>query len=228
MEDEKINRGYLETLSFSDLVKLADEYGVDVPEDLDRRFLICEILELVQENSNDSSSNMIISSGEGSCQDISLPKTYNETQISCVLRNPVWAFVFWDVSETDLNLIKQVSDFTIALRVCILSAKDDMTPQEVFEVEIPKGVNEQYIFLPPNIDFIRVELVYSNGTERKVLAFSSVMEIPKCSAEASNYEPWMQKDFPEIIKLSGIEKLLLDQYKNYRHSFFLRDMTGEL
>ena len=75
MEDEKINRGYLETLSFSDLVKLADEYGVDVPEDLDRRFLICEILELVQENSNDSSSNMIISSGEGSCQDISLPKT---------------------------------------------------------------------------------------------------------------------------------------------------------
>ncbi len=220
MEDEKINRGYLETLSFSDLAKLADEYGVEVPEDLDRRILIGEILELAQENSSDSSNNMIISSGEGSCQDISLPKTYNETQISCVLRNPVWAFVFWDVSETDLNMLRQVSDLKIGLRVCILASKDDLTPQEAFEIEIPKGVNEQYVFLPPNKDFMRVELVYSSGAGREVLAFSSVIAIPKCSLEASNCEPWTQKDFPEIVKLSGIEKLLMDQYKNYRHSFW--------
>ena len=219
MDDEKINRGYLETLSFSDLVKLADEYGVDVPEDLDRRFLICEILELVQENTNDKSNNMIISSGEGSCQDVNLPKTYNETHISCVLRNPVWAFVFWDVNETDLSELRQSQDLKIALRVCILASRDDLMPQEVFEVEIPKGVNEQYVFLPPNKNFIRVELVSSIGAERKVLAFSSVVEIPECSLEASSCEPWMQKEYPEIIKLSGIEKLLLDQYKNYRHSF---------
>ena len=35
METENINRAYLETLSFSDLSKLADEYGVDVPENFD-------------------------------------------------------------------------------------------------------------------------------------------------------------------------------------------------
>ena len=113
MEDEKISRAYLETLSFSDLVKLADEYGVDVPEDLDRRLLIGELLELSEENKHGEEQNMIISAGEGSCQDVNLPKSYNETQISCVLRNPVWAFVFWDLSETDINMLRQISDIKI-------------------------------------------------------------------------------------------------------------------
>ncbi len=219
MEDEKINRVYLETLSFSDLVKLADEYGVDVPEDLDRHLLIGELLELSEENRQDDGPNMIISSGEGSCQDINLPKSYNETQISCVLRNPVWAFVFWDVSETDLNMLHQIPDFKIALRVCILAAHDDLVPKEVFEIEIPKGVNEQYVLLPFNKNFIRVELIYSSGNNREVLAFSSVVTIPKSSDNAFDFQPGIQKEYPEIIKLSGIEKLMLDQYKNYRHSF---------
>lgn len=219
MEDEKINRTYLETLSFSDLVKLADEYGVDVPEDLDRRFLIGELLELSEENSHGEEQKMIISSGEGSCQEVNLPKTYNETQISCVLRNPVWAFVFWDVSETDLNMLRQIPDFKISLRVCILASKNDLTPQEVFEIEIPKGVNEQYVLLPSGKDYMRVELVYSSGSTREVLAFSSVVVIPKTSTEAFSFTPGMQTDYSEIIKLSGIEKLLMDQYKNYRHSF---------
>ena len=50
MNEEPINRASLEKLSFSDLVQLADEYGVDVPEDLDRRFLIAELLELAEES----------------------------------------------------------------------------------------------------------------------------------------------------------------------------------
>ena len=219
MEDEKLSRGYLETLSFSDLVKLADKYGVDVPEDLDRRFLICELLELDEESDRVEQSAMIISTGAESCQDVNLPKTYNETQISCVLRNPVWAFVFWDVSETDLNMLKQFPDFKVALRVCILESPDDLNPKEVLELEIPKGVNEQYVFLPVNTGFIRVELVYTSGTSREVLAFSSVVAIPQISEEAYAFQPGKEINFSEIIKLSGIEKLLLEQYKNYRHSF---------
>ena len=50
MNEVPISRAYLETLSFSDLVNLADEYGVDVPEDLDRRFLIEELFEIAERN----------------------------------------------------------------------------------------------------------------------------------------------------------------------------------
>ena len=219
MNEEKINRAYLETLSFPDLVELADEYGVDVPEDLDRRFLITELLELAEENSRDEDYGMVISSGEAMSMDTHLPKTYNETQISCILRNPVWAFVFWDISENDLAMLKSLPEYSLALRVCILGAANDLNPVEVFEIEVPKSINEQYVLIPSGRRFIRIELVYTSGTVREVLAFSSVVNIPKGSEFVENNQPGAANKFPDIIKLSGIEKILSEHYKNYCHSF---------
>lgn len=219
MDEEKITRAYLETLSFSDLKKLADEYGVDVPEDLDSRFLLSEILEIVEESRLDKDAAMIISFDKDVNQSTNLPDGYNETNISCVLRNPVWIFAFWDISDTDMNMLKALPDYSLGLRVCILSSETDLTPEEVLEIELPNGVNEQYVLIPAGKSFLRIELVYTSGSTREVLAFSQVLTIPKSSEYIENYQPGVQNDFPEIMKLSGIEKVLSDQYTNYRHSF---------
>ena len=162
---------------------------------------------------------MIISFDNDVNQSTNLPEGYNETQISCVLRNPVWVFVFWDISDTDMNMLKTLPDYSLGLRVCILSSETDLTPQEVLDIELPNGVNEQYVLIPSGKSFLRIELVYSSGSTREVLAFSPVISIPKSSSYIENYQPGVQNDFPEIIKLSGIEKILSDQYTNYRHSF---------
>lgn len=219
MEDEVITRAYLETLSFSDLKKLADEYGVDVPEDLDRRFLLCELLEIAEENRQDKTAGMIISFENSANQSTSLPESYNETQISCVLRNPVWAFVFWDISDTDMNMLSSLPNYSLYLRVCILVSETELAPKESFEIELPNGVNEQYVLIPSGTNFLRIELVYTSGTSREVLAFSPVVSVPKSSANVENYQPGVENDFPPILKLSGIEKILSDQYTKYRHSF---------
>ena len=219
MEDEVITRAYLETLSFSDLKKLADEYGVDVPEDLDRRFLLSELLEIAEENRQDKTAGMIISFENSINQSTNLPEGYNETQISCVLRNPVWAFVFWDINDTDMNMLDSLPDYSLALRVCILVSETELVPQESFEIEIPNGVNEQYVLIPSGKSFIRIELVYKSGANREVLAFSPVVSVPKGSTNVEKYQPGVETDFPPVLKLSGIEKILSEQYKNYRHSF---------
>ncbi|MBO4858151.1 MAG: DUF4912 domain-containing protein [Treponema sp.] len=218
METENINRAYLETLSFSDLSKLADEYGVDVPEDLDRRFLICELLDIVEE-SKLFNEDMVISSDRSSEENTVLPQGYNETQISCVLRNPVWAFVFWNISNSDNNKLKEMHDCTLMLRVCSLPSQEELTPKESFEIKITAGSQEQYVLIPAGEKYIRIELVYISGATRNVLAFSPVIEIPQGSESLNNIQPGKQNDYPEIIKLSGIEKILLNQYKNHRHSF---------
>ncbi len=218
METENINRAYLETLSFSDLSKLADEYGVDVPEDLDRRFLICELLDIVEE-SKLFNEDMVISSDRSSEENTVLPQGYNETQISCVLRNPVWAFVFWNISNSDNNKLKEMHDCTLMLRVCSLPSQEELTPKESFEIKITAGSQEQYVLIPAGEKYIRIELVYISGANRNVLAFSPVIEIPQGSESLNNIQPGKQNDYPEIIKLSGIEKILLNQYKNHRHSF---------
>jgi len=218
METENINRTYLESLSFSDLSKLADEYGVDVPENLDRRFLIAELLDLVEEV-NISNEDMIVSSDKSIEDSDLLPQSYNETQISCVLRNPAWAFVFWNISDNDSYLLKGLSDYTLMLRVCALPSALDFTPIEAFEINITTDSQEQYILLPAGERFIRLELVYTSGNVRKVLAFSPVVEIPQGAKFINELQPGKQEDFPEIIKLSGINTVLMAQYKNHRHSF---------
>ena len=53
MDTVNVTRSYLERLSTSDLISLADEYGIDIPEDLNRRFIIGELLEATEELNED-------------------------------------------------------------------------------------------------------------------------------------------------------------------------------
>ena len=62
MERVDITRAYLETLSSADLNDLAEEYGIDIPEDLTRRFVIAELLEAAVEDA-DREQFVLLSSG---------------------------------------------------------------------------------------------------------------------------------------------------------------------
>ena len=217
MKEEKITRTYLETLSFSDLVTLADDYGVDVPDDLDRRFLIAELLELAEESENEE--EMEISTDKDSHGNHALTGNYNETQISCILRNPAWLFVFWNISNQDNEKIEDAFDGALRIRICILKGSDDPSPKEVIEVQCSSTSQEQYVLIPKDAQFIKAELILSSGANSEVLAFSPIVAIPHSPSLINDLQVGQDCDFPEIIKLSGIDKLLKDQYKNHRHSF---------
>ena len=219
MREETINRAYLETLSFSDLVRLADEYGVDVPEDLDRRFLIAELLELAEEENNLLEEDMIISSDDKSEQNVNLNGNYNETQVSGVLRNPAWLFVFWNISEADTLKLKGIPDCRIMLRICSLTNTKDPVPEEAFEIQTSSDSLEQYVLLPQGKKYIKIELVYVTASAGKVLAFSPVITIPQGSSYVTDVQLGYNTDFPEIIELSGMKDILTEHYKNHRHSF---------
>lgn len=219
METEKLNHAYLETLSFSDLCKIADEFGLDVPESLNRRFLIGEILELSEESSKATGESMVIASEGNKTSERELPKNYNETQISCVLRNPVWAFVFWNISESDSLKLKEMQISNLMIRVCILTSSEELKPEQAFEVNVSTDSQEQYILLPSGQKYFRFELVYVNHNTGHVLAFSPVIQIPQPAKIVNEFQPGKENDFSEVIKLSGINKVLMNQYKNHRQSF---------
>ena len=50
MDIKNLTLSYLETLSSADLIALADDYGIDIPDNLNRRFIIGELLEVAQES----------------------------------------------------------------------------------------------------------------------------------------------------------------------------------
>lgn len=219
METEKLTYSYLETLSFADLIKIADEYGLDVPESFNRRFLIGEILELAEESKTLNNESMVIASDTSEKGSRELLKNYNETQISCVLRNPVWAFVFWNISEADTQQLKTLADCELMIRVCVLSSPEELKPQQAFEVKASTDSQEQYILLPSGQKYFRFELVYVSGNSGKVLAFSPVISIPQAAKYVNDFQPGKENDFSQIINLSGINKVLMDQFKNHRQSF---------
>lgn len=218
MSDEALNRASLEKLSFQDLVKLADEYGVDVPEDLDRRFLIAELLELSEE-SDIYKEEMIIASEGGAEQPVVLSGNFNENQVSCILRNPAWLFVFWNINEQDAARIRETPGTSLKLRICSLSNPKDLKPEEVFDIQTSSQSQEQYVLIPKGKKFLKVELVLITPGAGEVLAFSPVVSIPQGSSLVNDLQPGRDTDFSEIEELSGMKEILAEQYRNHRHSF---------
>ena len=218
MNEEPINRASLEKLSFSDLVQLADEYGVDVPEDLDRRFLIAELLELAEE-SNNIEDEMVIASDTDEQQPVVFSGNFNETQVSCVLRNPAWLFVFWNLNTTDSTKIAEDPSCCLKLRICSLADPKDLKPEEFFEVQTPSQSQEQYVLLPKGKKYIKVELICVGTGTSEVLAFTPVITIPQGSSLVNDLQPGRDVEFSPVIELSGMKEIITEQYKNHRHSF---------
>ncbi len=218
MNEDTINRASLEKLSFSDLVQLADEYGVDVPEDLDRRFLIAELLELAEE-SNNREDEMIIASESDDQQPLVLNGNFNETQVSCVLRNPAWLFVFWNLNASDSEKISENPSCSLKLRICSLTDPKDLKPEEAFEVQTPDHSQEQYVLLPKGKKYIKVELVCVTGGAGEVIAFSPVITIPQGASVVKDLQPGRDENFSAVIELSGMKELLKEQYTYHRHCF---------
>ncbi|MCR4742561.1 MAG: DUF4912 domain-containing protein [Treponema sp.] len=219
MSDEVITRNYLEKLSFSELSRLADNYGIDVPENLDRRFLIAELLELNEEN-EEISEDMIISSNDGDSNEVFVfPKNYNETQIDCVLRNPVWLFIFWNISDSDSSLLKKTNDYNLMLRICSFEDEEASIPDEAFEINAVEKAQEQYFLLPAGKKFIKVELLYSVDGKINVLAFTPVIKIPQGSKLVNDLQSGFDSEFQPLVQLSDINSVITKQYTYHRHSF---------
>ena len=115
MERADITRAYLETLSSADLNDLAEEYGIDIPEDLTRRFVIAELLEAAVEDERARASDLRDIPGAAaesvSNKALDLPSSYNENRITAVLRNPAWCYVYWDIKRSDFSAATKESSF---------------------------------------------------------------------------------------------------------------------
>lgn len=219
MDSTCITRSYLETLSTQELLSLADEYGIDIPEDLNRRFIIGELLEAAEEM-NDYQPETMQETGEVPAL-MELPATYNETAITAILRNPVWCYVYWDIRDADREAISHSPDFAaLKLKISFFSDADAVKPSESFEVSVNLTDKDQYVFIPNSENFFRIDLCseYRNQPA-KLLASSRVLTIPKGCAELEMGPAAMEAEVSDIMKLSGFPELIRSHYTNYRQSF---------
>ena len=217
-----MSRSYLESLSSADLISLADDYGIDVPDDLNRRFIIGELLEIATELHQEKGEDIDIVSGDGaSLASDTLPESFNETQIGVVLRNPVWAFVYWDIKEADLTRLREDFDFSaLVLRVAFFADEDAPVPQESFDVQIALSDREQYVLLPAGKRFFRIDIIaLFSGKAEENLAISRKVAIPVGSDVLNTAFPGRDLAIPALVELSAMKDLLRAHYEQHRQSF---------
>lgn len=218
MENIPISLSYLETLSTADLLELADEYDLDIPEQLNRRFIISELIEIADElnEQNDDDIEENIENVE-TTQD--LPFSYNETTIDVVLRNPAWAYVYWDISASDIQDVINAKGFSkLLLKILFWESESFDSLVDICELTISVEDRAQYVFLPAGKKYFSIDLVAEiSNAEQKKLTTSRKVTIPSGAPLISLDS--LEKPMSPILKLSGMQELLKTHYQNHRQSF---------
>lgn len=216
-----MSRQYLESMSTADLITLADDYGIDIPDNLNRRFIIGELLEAADEIENIRKADSKVQIKENPVLlPETLPKTYNETQINAILRNPAWVFVFWDLKESEITkLHSENPNLSLFLHVCFFEDEDMQELQDSFDIKIAENNREQYVLIPGGKKYFRIELTCVTGTGTSLILSSTRCIAIPCGCDAIKAQPGKEIRMNAVTRLSGMEKLLHDHFNDYRQSF---------
>ncbi|MCL2093142.1 MAG: DUF4912 domain-containing protein [Treponema sp.] len=185
MEETLITRAYLDSLSTGELIRLADTFGVYMPLDLDRILIIEELLELSSlDDSLDDEEQEPDLEDSVLTETAALPKQYNITFIELMIRDPLWAFAFWEIKTQDKEQFEKSPSF----QGYYLKLTAGQKTEELFTVQISPEDHARYINLDlfsapaPGTDKkdrqYRVELCVALGETETILASSNVIEIP--------------------------------------------------
>lgn len=220
MENTKITREYLEALSTSRLLKIANDFGVDVFENVLRNDLIAEILDIF--NAENESSDEIIFDEDDETEPCLVDEetaVSNSTEVGLVLQNPAWAFIYWNISNGDKIALENAFVSELTIRVNCFSEKNDGKPDEFFDIHISKQDDGQYFLLPNGRKFFRVDLLFNLDGIIDILASSKIFQMPDISPLLSDVYEKKGITVSPMIKLSGIESILVEHYKNNRELF---------
>jgi hypothetical protein len=199
-------KSHLETLTTGELLTLADQSGIDIPPELDRLFVIRELLD----NEYDEGLSEPLQE-RPELKTASLPRQYHITFLEVLPRDPRWVFVFWEIKAQEREHYESMSRFEgYALRITELKngrASESGPPLklesgsplklESFTIPVETGDNSWYVGFPPGGGMFRVELlVRGPGIS---LAVSRPFTLPRFLNDPGNEELLARP----LVQLSG-------------------------
>jgi hypothetical protein len=144
-------RSYLENLTTQELIKLADHSGIDIPPELDRLFIIRELLE--NQFEEDSSDPLL---ERPDLVTASLPRQYHITFLEVLPRDPQWAYVFWEIKAQDREHYEHLPQFEgYELKIMEINGSKML---ESFTVSIGMEDTSWYLGFPPRGGTFQVAL----------------------------------------------------------------------
>jgi hypothetical protein len=186
-----LSRAYLESFTSQELLSVAAQLSVDLPESLSNRTLIIgEILDAVEERLKSEESGTdkeseykaksakLAQSHKGNpFVTVKIPERYNITYIKALVRDPLWFFVFWEVKLSIMEKLLKMDDFdSLCLRVNALKKGRIFLSHTV-----PIGNNDKawYLDFPAEGDEFFVEICAQVGGREEALAKTRSFRRPR-------------------------------------------------
>jgi len=209
---------YLESLSTGELIELAVKNGLDIPPGLERGFIVEELFYLGHDAENAHAPHDInqVDDKVEFKEFAMLPKQYHISFIEVLIRDPLWAFVFWEIKAHDRSHYESAEDFSgYCLRVTPLretQEKDGRLQADEsasFIVSIDADDYARYLGFPPHDGrSFKVALCIQGQENCTVLAESRPFTLPRLIEPASN--ELMQTVYRNpLAVLSGAERFSL-------------------
>ncbi|MBN2509656.1 MAG: DUF4912 domain-containing protein [Spirochaetales bacterium] len=187
----------LQRLSDDNLYELARRQGIRGPEELDKDELIDTVLEILEEDRDErrSSNNLAMRIKEKKydiildeelisqiTEDFPLPERYNDTRIVLMLRDPSWAFTYWDLGSADFAKVQEVENpGELFLRVYSLPAGEigSKSYSDYFDIPLRVTDDSWYINLPVAGIRYCMDLMVKEYGKDVTLCRSNVIQAPR-------------------------------------------------
>jgi hypothetical protein len=222
-----MTRERLRELPFDALYGLAEQYDVEIPDNAEQGDMVELVFDAIEElrlerESNDSNPvkiqekkydipgdaglmNRVLSESESETYD--LPERYNETRAILMLRDPEWAYAYWDIHDGLLSEFASDEDFeAVILRVLQIDMSRPLSDSvlDSFDIEVQLHDSRWYIHLPTQSASLCIELISRRGGEERVLARSNSVQVPRGGMHIPDEEALSPAE-EEILALSSIE-----------------------
>jgi len=199
------SRSWLESMSTGELIKLADTYGIDIPLDLERIFIIEEILESANAEDREDIEEIVVNPSYSEA--VLLPKQYNISYLEVIVRDPLWAFAFWEIKKHDREVHENAADFN-GYNLHVIPMNESALVQEN-SFTVPVGIQDCARYLgfaeQAHSDRYVIKLCAVRGNSEILLTSSKPFELPK---RYEYYDIDSLSSNP-LIRLSGVQDLLV-------------------
>lgn len=131
-----------------------------------------------------------------------LPFSYGETKLVLLVRDPYWAYSYWDFSGETWNWAQQKLSQDTSLKPMI--QVHDLDAKRSYRLSISLEAKNWYLHLgTPDHRYV-AELGIGDGNSRfYLIARSNEVRTPRDSPSDVIDSEWSDRDFEEIYRLSG-------------------------
>ena len=144
-----------------------------------------------------------------------LPKSYGDTKIVLLPRDPWWCFTYWEIGEQTGQEIRSLYGENVRYVIRVYDVTnvvnfDGKNANKYFDIEINPAANSWYINLGETNRSWCVDLgVITPDGKFVVITRSNIVTMPRYGVSPLTDEQWavLQREFERLLELSGISMI---------------------